>query len=88
MDATLSTGENLADISGIAICQEYLRDFQEYHEDITPIRAVSFHAFFIYLAVQARQKIFDEATNPSFRYKRFDNPPLFYFRGSWLFVGY
>ena len=70
MDATLSTGENLADISGIAICQEYLRDFQEYHEDITPIRAVSFHAFFIYLAVQARQKIFDEAikaqlkTNP------------------------
>ena len=30
MDATLSTGENLADISGIAICQEYLRDFQEY----------------------------------------------------------
>jgi len=70
MDATLSTGENLADISGMAICQEYLRDFQEHHEDITPIRAVSFHAFFIYLAVQARQKIFDEAikaqlkTNP------------------------
>jgi putative endopeptidase len=70
MDATLSTGENLADISGMAICQEYLRDFQEFHEDITPIRAVSFHAFFIYLAVQARQKIFEEAikaqlkTNP------------------------
>jgi putative endopeptidase len=70
MDATLSTGENLADISGMAICQEYLRDFQEYNKDITPIRAVSFHAFFIYLAVQGRQKIFEEAvraqlkTNP------------------------
>jgi len=70
MDATLSTGENLADISGMAICQEYLKDFQENNEDIIPIRALSFHAFFVYLAIQARQKIFDEAikaqlkTNP------------------------
>ena len=70
MDASLSTGENLADISGLAICQEYLRDFQDKNEDIVPIRALSFHAFFVYLAMQARQKIFDEAvkaqlkTNP------------------------
>jgi putative endopeptidase len=70
MDATLSTGENLADISGMAICEEYLKDFQENNDDIIPIRALSFHAFFVYLAIQARQKIFDEAikaqlkTNP------------------------
>jgi putative endopeptidase len=82
MDATLSTGENLADISGFAICEEYLRDFQEMNDDIVPIRAVSFHAFFIYLAVQARQKIFDEAvkaqlkTNPHPMDKYRTNCPL------------
>ena len=58
MDATLSVGENLADISGLAICVEYLRDFQAKNDDIVPIRALSFHAFFTYIAVQARQKIF------------------------------
>jgi predicted metalloendopeptidase len=70
MDASLSTGENLADISGLAICQEYLRDFQDKNDDIVPIRFLSFQAFFVYLAVQSRQVIFDEAvkaqlkTNP------------------------
>jgi putative endopeptidase len=82
MDASLSTGENLADISGLAICQEYLRDFQDKNEDIVPIRALSFHAFFVYLAVQARQKIFDEAvkaqlkTNPHPMDKYRTNCPL------------
>lgn len=61
MDATLSTGENLADISGLAICEEYLRDFQQKNEDIVPIKALSFEAFFIYIAIQARQKIADKA---------------------------
>lgn len=70
MDASLSTGENLADISGLAICEEYLRDFQDKNDDAVPIRALSFHAFFVYLAIQGRQKIFEEAvkaqlkTNP------------------------
>jgi putative endopeptidase len=70
MDASLSVGENLADISGLAICVEYLRDFQDMHEDIVVIRALSFHAFFTYVAVSSRQKIYDEAvkaqlkTNP------------------------
>ena len=61
MDGTLSTGENLADISGMAICAEYLRDFQEKNDDIVPIKALSFEALFVYFAVQARQKIFDAA---------------------------
>ena len=70
MDASLSTGENLADISGLAICGEYLRDFQQKNDDEIPISAISFNTFFIYIAIQARQKIFDEAikaqlkTNP------------------------
>jgi len=61
MDASLSTGENLADISGVGICIEYLRDFQDKNEDVIPIRALSFHAFFIYFAIQARQQIYEEA---------------------------
>jgi len=61
MDASLSTGENLADISGLAICEEYLRDFQEHNDDPIPIRSLSFNAFFVYIALQARQKIYDEA---------------------------
>ena len=82
MDASLSTGENLADISGLAICEEYLRDFQQIHKDIVPIRALSFHAFFVYLAIQARQKIFDKAvkaqlkTNPHPMDKYRTNCPL------------
>lgn len=82
MDASLSTGENLADISGMAICEEYLKEFQEKNEDIVPIRALSFHAFFVYLAIQARQKIFDKAikaqlkTNPHPMDKYRTNCPL------------
>jgi putative endopeptidase len=82
MDASLSTGENLADISGVAICMEYLKDFQQINDDIVPIRALSFHAFFIYFAVQARQKILDAAitaqlkTNPHPMDKYRTNCPL------------
>lgn len=70
MDATLSTGENLADISGLAICMEYLRDFQQKNDDIVPIKSLSFESFFVYIAVQGRQQIANDAikaqlkTNP------------------------
>lgn len=69
-DAAPSIGEDLADISGLAICQEYLRDFQLKNQDILPIQSISFEAFFIYFAVQSRQKISKRAilaqlkTNP------------------------
>ena len=56
-DAEPSIGEDLADISGLAICQEYLRDFQLKNEDILPIQSLSFESFFIYFAIQSRQKI-------------------------------
>lgn len=61
MDASLSTGENLADISGLAICTEYLRDFQIKNKDINPISYISFEAFFTYIAIANRQKIYNEA---------------------------
>jgi len=82
MDASLSTGENLADISGLAICEEYLRDFQQKNEDEVSICALSYQAFFTYFAIQARQKIFDEAikaqlkTNPHPLDKYRTNCPL------------
>jgi predicted metalloendopeptidase len=69
-DAEPSIGEDLADISGLAICQEYLRDFQLKNQDILPIQSLSFEAFFIFFAVQSRQKISKKAiiaqlkTNP------------------------
>ena len=82
MDASLSTGENLADISGLAICEEYLRDFQLKNKYIDPISALSFQIFFVYIAVQARQKIYDKAvksqlkTNPHPMNKYRTNCPL------------
>jgi putative endopeptidase len=69
-DAWPSIGEDLADISGFAICLEYLRDFQLKNQDILPIQSLSFEAFFIYFALQSRQKISKKAilaqlkTNP------------------------
>lgn len=69
-NAEPSIGEDLADISGLAICQEYLRDFQLKNQDILPIQELSFEAFYIFFAVQSRQQISKKAilaqlkTNP------------------------
>jgi putative endopeptidase len=81
-DAQPSVGEDLADISGVAICQEYLRDFQDKNEDIPPIRKLSYLAFFVYFAFQQRQKISKKAihaqlyTNPHPLDKYRTNVPL------------
>jgi predicted metalloendopeptidase len=56
-DATASIGEDLADISGLSICREYLRDFQFKNEDILPIQSLSFEVFFVYFAFQQRQQL-------------------------------
>ena len=82
MDAEPTIGENLADISGLAICQEYLRDFQLKNQDILPIQALSFEAFFIFFAINSRQKISKKAilaqlkTNPHPLEKYRCNVPL------------
>ena len=56
-DAWPSIGEDLADIAGFAICEEYLRDFQQKNQDILPVQSLSFRAFFVYFALKSRQKI-------------------------------
>lgn len=57
LNAWPTIGENLADISGFNICLEYLRDFQLKNKDILPIQSISFEKFFVFFAVQSRQKI-------------------------------
>lgn len=69
-DASIGVGEDLADISGLAICDEYLRDFQEKNDDLIPIRYFSYEAFYTYFAFQQRQVVTKKAlaaqlkTNP------------------------
>lgn len=60
-DAWPSIGEDLADISGLFICLEYLRDFQLKNEEVLPIQSTSFKEFFTYFAVQSREKIDKQA---------------------------
>ena len=63
LNAWPTIGEDLADISGITICREYLRDFQLKNENILPIQDLSFRTFFVYFAFQQRQKIGNVAIN-------------------------
>ena len=81
-DAAPSIGEDLADISGLSICLEYLRDFQLKNRDILPIQRLSFEVFFVYFALQQRQQISKKAivsqliTNPHPLDKYRTNVPL------------
>jgi len=61
MDGSLSVGENLADISGLAIIQEYLRDYQITNDYIIPIKKLSFETLFMYIAYQWRSFVSKEA---------------------------
>jgi predicted metalloendopeptidase len=81
-DASIGIGEDLADISGLAICDQYLRDFQKYNDDILPIRVLSFKVFYVYYSMQMRQKVGKKAllaqlkTNPHPLDKYRTNVPL------------
>jgi putative endopeptidase len=61
MDGSLSVGENLADISGLAIIQEYLRDYQITDNYIIPIKKLSFETLFMYIAYQWRSFVSKES---------------------------
>jgi len=69
-DASIGIGEDLADISGLHICNMYLRDFQDKNKDLMPIRYLSYEAFYVYFAFQQRQMVKKQAltaqlkTNP------------------------
>ena len=69
-DASIGIGEDLADISGLAICDEYLKDFQDKNKDLLPIRQSSYEVFYTYFAFQQKQMVRKKAltaqlkTNP------------------------
>jgi putative endopeptidase len=69
-DAAIGIGEDMADICAVAICDEYLRDFQEKNGDLIAIRNLSYEAYYTYFAFQQRQKVGKKAlraqlkTNP------------------------
>jgi putative endopeptidase len=69
-DASIGIGENIADISGLAICDKYLKDYQDNNNDLIPIRYTSYEIFYIYFAFQQKQKVSKRAlsaqlkTNP------------------------
>jgi putative endopeptidase len=56
-DPSIGIEEDIADISGLAICEEYLRDFQVKNKIIMPVRTKRFNIFYINYAYQNRQKI-------------------------------
>ena len=69
-DAKIGVGEDIADIVGLDLAQEYLLYAQYLNEDIALIKKLSLEAFYVYTAIQSRQKIFNKAlpaqlkTNP------------------------
>jgi putative endopeptidase len=69
-DASIGIGEDLADISGLAICDEYLKDFQDKNKDLIPIRHSAYEVFYTYFAFQQKQMVRKKAlsaqlkTNP------------------------
>jgi len=69
-DAEFGVGEDLADISGLSLAEEYLLLFQQANNDIDIIKKISLDAFYVYCAIQSRQKIYSKAipaqlkTNP------------------------
>jgi putative endopeptidase len=60
-DATIGVGEDLADISGLALAEEYLFYYQIINNQIPLVKDLSLKQFYIFTAIQSRQKIFDKA---------------------------
>jgi putative endopeptidase len=81
-DASIGIGEDMADISAMWICEEFLSDFQLKNEDIPAIAYLSFKAFFTYFAVNQKQFVYKKAldaqlkTNPHPLDKYRTNIPL------------
>ena len=60
-DAKIGVGENLADISGLSLVEEYLFYFQLIHHTPPLIKNLSLKAFYVYGAIQSRQKVLPAA---------------------------
>ena len=70
IDPSNSVGENLADINGFRLIEQYLINFQAKNRDTSIIKILSLRALYVYYAIQSRQAIVARAiylnslTNP------------------------
>ena len=53
--------QDLADINGISLVEEYLLEFNKSNNTLNRINKISFEGFYIYLAIQGRQMIYKNA---------------------------
>ena len=91
IDGNLSLPENLADVTGLAVCEDALNRFQDANAMADPgasdtanvhLRAMSFYKFYTYYAIQNRQYanrreiLVQVLTNPHLNLKIRTNVPL------------
>jgi len=67
-DPEIGIGEDLADISGMSLVEEYLRDFLVVNGDIDIIRRNNLEKLYIYLAIQGKQKIYKNAIKAQLKF--------------------
>ena len=66
-DASFSVGEDLADISGLALVEEYLIEFNKLNDNIDRIKKIKLEKFYTDIAIQGRQKVFNRAVRSQLR---------------------
>jgi putative endopeptidase len=66
-DASMSVGEDLADISGLALVEEYLVEFSKSNDNIDRIKKIKLEKFYTEIAIQGRQKVFGRAIKSQLR---------------------
>lgn len=66
-DASFSVGEDLADISGLALVEEYLIEFNKLNSDIDRVKKIKLEKFYTDIAIQGRQKVFNRAVRSQLR---------------------
>ena len=60
-DATMSVGEDLADISGMALVESYLLDNQVINDESTMLKKMNLAKFYMNFAIQGQQQIYKKA---------------------------
>ena len=83
IDGNLSLPENLADVTGIAVCEDALIRFHQSNRHMNEeLRRISFNNFYTYYAIQSRQYakrreiLVQQLTNPHLNMKIRTNVPL------------
>lgn len=61
IDPSIGVGEDLADINGFRLIEQYLINYQLKNRDTSFIKLLSFKALYLYYAIQSRQAIVSKA---------------------------